>query len=78
MRVLSFLGLLLALVVVGMLLKQQLGAVRPAAALPTADGPAATAPAAQTVREQAQSVQQQYQQAVQGALQPAAPRGEPQ
>ena len=79
----GILSLLLALAVVGLLVKKQLSSTRsmvpvlqPAASVPGAAGTsgasdAATAPAP-TVRAQSQQVQQQYQQAVEGLMQPRA------
>jgi TfoX/Sxy family transcriptional regulator of competence genes len=66
-------GLLMTVAIVGLLLKQQLGATRqsvPAlqSATPASIEPAASAPAA-TVREQSQQVQQQYQKALESAMQ---------
>lgn len=71
--ILGFAGLLVALAVVGVLVKKQLSVARPpvlqAPATATTDG----APA--TVREQSQQVQQQYRQVIEGAMQ--APRSMP-
>ena len=73
----GFVGLLLALAIVGVLVKKQLGALQqpvPALSVP-APGAGAGSPAAPpaTVREQTQQVQQQYKQAVEGAMQQARP-----
>lgn len=72
-------SLLLALVIVGLLIKQQLGANRmatpvltPAASSSSAAG-ADAAPV--TVRQQAAQTQQQYKQALEAAM--AQPRAEP-
>jgi hypothetical protein len=67
-------GLLLTVAIVGLLLKQQLGSTRqsvPGLQIATPQGvePAASAPAG-TVREQSQQVQQQYQKALESAMQP--------
>ena len=64
MRVMGLLGLVLALVIVGLLVKKQMAATR--APLPSL-APAASAPA--TVRAQSQQVQEQYKQAVEGLMQ---------
>ncbi len=70
-------GLLLALAIVGLVVKKQLDATQqivpsltPAAAPPGAADPA---PPPATVREQSQQVQQQYKQAVEAAMQPVRP-----
>lgn len=66
-------GLLLALAVVGMLVKTQLSGTRPAVTgLPT---PASAPLPEATVQGQSQQIQQQYRQAVESAVQPA--RAEP-
>ncbi len=67
-------GLLLTVAIVGLLLKQQLGSTRqsvPSLQIATPQGiePAASAPPA-TVRGQSQQVQQQYQKALESAMQP--------
>lgn len=78
--VFGLVGLLLALAIVGVVIKKQLGAnqqIVPALAVPVS--PAATAATADpaqppaTVREQSQQVQQQYKQAIEGAMQQARP-----
>ena len=72
--VFGLVGLLLALVIVGVVVKKQLDSTSqwvPALA-PAVPGGAASAPAA-TVREQSQQVQQQYKQAVDGLMQQPRP-----
>ena len=67
-------GLLVALAVAGVLVKKQLAATQqavPALAPPAAQG--AASPGAALVREQSQQIQQQYRQAIEGAMQPARP-----
>jgi hypothetical protein len=67
MRVVGLIGLVLALVVVGVLVKRQLGGV---AASPLPPGAAASAPAAAgDVRAQAQQIQQQFRQSLDAAQQ---------
>lgn len=71
------LGLLVALGAVGLIVKKQLAANRqalPVLAAPAPAGPdgANTKPAS-TVQEQSQQIQQQYKQAVEGAMQQARP-----
>ncbi|MFC5522796.1 hypothetical protein [Polaromonas jejuensis] len=71
------LGLLVALGIVGLLVKKQLAATRqalPALALPASASPdgGATKPAT-AVQEQSQQVQQQYKQALEAAMQQARP-----
>lgn len=71
MRIFTLLGLVLALVIVGLLVKQQLGATRatvPALQQPAADNAATEAPPA-TVRDQSRQIQQQYKEALDAALQ---------
>ena len=58
MRALSLIGLVLALAVVGLLVKKQLGAV----------APAASGTPAPTVREQSQQIQQQVKQQLDAAM----------
>lgn len=75
----GLLGLLLSLAIVGIVVKKQLTAAQQIAPIPhvpvAAGSPnPASAPAA-TVREQSQQIQQQYKQAIEGALQ--QPRGIP-
>ena len=67
-------GLLLALVIVGVVVKKQLDTTtqRVPVLAPAVPGGAASAPAA-TVREQSQQVQQQYKQAVEGLMQQPRP-----
>ena len=67
MRVMGLLGLVLALVIVGLLVKKQMAATR--APLPSL-APAASAPA--TVRAQSQQVQQQVKEAMDAAMQQRA------
>ncbi len=74
-------GLLLALVIVGLLVKKQLATTRQAIPVLAAPAPApASSPAsadagapASTVRAQSQQIQQQYKQALEGAMQQARP-----
>lgn len=67
-------GLLLALAIVGVVVKKQLDSTsqRVPVLTPGVPGSAAPAPAA-TVREQSQQVQQQYKQAVEGLMQQPRP-----
>ena len=67
-------GLLLALVIVGVVVKKQLDTTTQwvPALTPVVPGGAAPAPAV-TVREQSQQVQQQYKQAVEGLMQQPRP-----
>ena len=67
-------GLLLALVIVGVVVKKQLDTTsqRVPALTPAVPGGTASAPAA-TVREQSQQVQQQYKQAMEGLMQQPRP-----
>ena len=79
--VLAIVSLLLVLAVVGVLAKKQLAATHSAVPLlqpaVPAEGAASAAGATPTVRAQSQQVQQQYQQAVEGLMQPRAlPEGE--
>ena len=69
MRVMGLLGLVLALVIVGLLVKKQMAATR--APLPSL-APAASAPRPPpaTVRQQSQQVQQQVKEAMDAAMQP--------
>ena len=68
-------GVLVVLAVVSMVMKKQLAAVN--APVPALQTPAGGSPAAAaTKREQAQAVQQQYRQAVEGAMQAPRPTGE--
>lgn len=72
MRFLGLIGLVLALAVVGLLAKKQLSAGRAAAPAVAASAQGVVpvdASSAATVREQSQHIQQQYQQALEGALQ---------
>ena len=68
MRVMGLLGLVLALVIVGLLVKKQMAATR--APLPSL-APAASAPGSPpaTVRQQSQPVQQQVKEAMDAAMQ---------
>lgn len=74
--VFGLVGLLVALAIVGILAKKQLGATRtpvPSLQLPvTPDSAVAPAPAG-TVREQSQQVQQQVKQQMEGLMQQARP-----
>lgn len=75
----GLLGLLLSLAIVGVVVKKQLTSTQQVAPVPQVPVTAgsqspASAPAA-TVREQSQQIQQQYKQAIEGALQ--QPRGIP-
>ncbi|RQO80825.1 hypothetical protein [Acidovorax sp. FJL06] len=71
---LGLVGLVVALALVGLLVKKQLSATRaPVPALQTA--PDASAPTG-TVREQSQQVQQQVKQQVEGLMQQARPMPE--
>ncbi len=73
------LGLLIALAIVGVLAKKQLATTRqavPALAVPAPAGADAANTPSQptgTVREQSQQIQQQYKNAVEGAMQQARP-----
>lgn len=71
--ILGLLGLLLSLAIVAVLVKKQLTSTQqmlPALQVPMATDPQGSASAAATtVREQPQPLQQQYQQALEGALQ---------
>jgi hypothetical protein len=70
-------GLVVALAVVGVVVKKQLAAVRtPVPSLPQTAEPAAPAsisPGSGTVRDQSQQIQQQVKQQVEGLLQQARP-----
>lgn len=72
--VFGLVGLLLALAIVGVVVKKQLDTTsqRVPALAPPVPGGAASAPAT-TVREQSQQVQQQYKQAVEGLMQQPRP-----
>ncbi|RYF08616.1 MAG: hypothetical protein EOO31_01780 [Comamonadaceae bacterium] len=73
--VFGLVGILVALVIVGVLAKQQLASTRgavPAVAVPGAPSPAAGASAV-TVRDQSQQMQQQVKQQVEGLMQQARP-----
>lgn len=68
----GLLGLLLCLAVVGVLVKKQLASTQqmlPALQVPTASNPQGSASTPATLREQPQQLQQQYKQALEGALQ---------
>lgn len=79
---LGILSLLLALAIVGLLAKKQLSSVRSAVPVlqPAGGAPGVSVPSdaahdnapAPSVRAQSQQVQQQYQQAVEGLMQPRA------
>ncbi len=65
MRVFGLLGLVLALLVVALLVKKQMGgALPPPSAVPGANAPAAS------VRDQSQQIQQQFKQSLDAAMQP--------
>jgi hypothetical protein len=71
-------GLLLALAIVGVVVKKQLSAIQtpvpalaPVGGLPGAAADPAASPA--TVREQSQQMQQQFKQSVEGAMQQPRP-----
>ncbi len=73
--VFGVLGLVIALGAVGLIIKKQLAANRqaiPVLAVPAPAGPDGTKPAS-TVQEQSQQIQQQYKQAIEGAMQQARP-----
>ena len=75
MRIFGLLGLVAALVIVGLLVKQQLRTTR--VPVPALAAPGASAPApAGTVREQSRQIQQQYQDALDAAMK-AQPRDLP-
>lgn len=70
-------GLLIALVIVGVLVKKQLAATQqaiPALQLPAVQGAAGPdgAPAA-TLKQKSRQIEQQYKQAIEGAMQKARP-----
>ncbi len=72
-------GLLVALAIVGVVVKKQLAATQqsvPALAVPGVPAKPAGSDAAPTVREQSQQVQQQYKQAVEAAMQQPRPMPE--
>ena len=73
---LGLVGIVLALALVGVLVKQQMGAAAVVPAMPSAASVSvpATVPGA-TAQEQSLQLQQQVKQSVEGAMQ--APRGEP-
>ncbi len=75
MRVIfGVLSLLVVLMVVGILVKKQLGATQQAIPALVVPGAASTAnKPASTLPEQSQQIQQQYKQAVEGAMQQARP-----
>ncbi len=64
MRWFGLLGLVLALVIVGVLVKKQLAAVAPVAV----PGATTSGPAPATVRQQSQQIQDQYRQALDAAV----------
>ncbi|MDF1484423.1 hypothetical protein PY257_04380 [Ramlibacter sp. H39-3-26] len=65
----GLIGLVLALLIVGVLVKKQLAATTAPVPALQAQVPGA-APATGTVRAQSQQIQQQYKQAVEAAMQP--------
>jgi len=67
MRSLGLVGLVLALVIVGLLVKKQMSSLVPATA------PAAPGAPAQNVREQSLQIQQQVRQSVEAAMQQPRP-----
>lgn len=67
MRSLGLIGLVLALLIVGVLVKKQMGSVTPVAAPVVAPQDGAVAP---TVPAQSQQIQQQVRESVDAALQP--------
>ncbi len=72
-------GLLVALAIVGVVVKKQLAATQqsvPALAVPAPPGGSASGAHAPTVREQSQQIQQQYKQAIEGAMQQPRPMPE--
>lgn len=71
MRLFGLLGLVAALVIVGLLAKQQLGATR--SSVPALQPPAAAGAPLATVREQSRQIQQQYKEAIDAAMK-APPR----
>ena len=74
--VFGLVGLLVALAIVGILAKKQLGATRtpvPSLQLPVTPGSAVAPAPAGTVREQSQQVQQQVKQQMEGLMQQARP-----
>ncbi len=72
MRILGLIGLVLALLVVGVLVKKQIGAAAtPAVPALSASASDKAQPAA-TVRDQSSQVQRQYQQALDAAVQQRA------
>lgn len=74
--VFGLVGLVVALAIMGVLVKKQLAATRapvPALQAPAAPGSAAAPAATGNVREQSQQVQQQVKQQVEGLMQQARP-----
>lgn len=71
MRVIGLIGLVLALAVVGLLVKKQLGGMT-APALSTGPAPAGSAPAGDA-RAQSQQIQQQFKQSLDAAMQQRRP-----
>ena len=72
MRIFGLLGVLVALLAVGLLVKKQLTAVTaplPALQAPASPGGSAAAPATGNAAQQSQQIQQQFKQAVEGAMQ---------
>ena len=77
--VFGVLGLLIVLAIVGVLVKKQLSSNRQAIPALTVPGPgtdSATTKPARTMPEQSQQIQQQYKQALDGAMQQARPMPE--
>ena len=75
--VFSLVGLLIALALVGLLVKKQLAATQqaiPALQLPVVQGAASlgSAPPA-TVKQQSRQIEQQYKQAIEGAMHKSSP-----
>ena len=75
--VFGLVGLLIALALVGLLVKKQLAATQqaiPALQLPAVQGEAGPdAAPATTVKEQSRQIEQQYKQAIEGAMQKSRP-----
>ena len=72
----GLIGLLLALAIVGVLVKKQMSAMR-VSAPPALSAPADGASAPQNVRQQSQQIQQQFKQQLDAAMQQAPQRAEP-
>ena len=71
MRVIGLIGLVLALAIVGLLVKKQLGSIA-APALSTGPASAGSAPAGDA-RAQSQQIQQQFKQSLDAAMQQGRP-----